>query len=405
LNISLFISKHIRSTRENTFTATIHKIAVASIAIGLAVMIISFLILAGFQTTVKEKIYSFGGHLQVTKYTLQSSYEESPVSTDVSIYQRPDTFAYVQHVQPFSFKAGLLKTKEQVHGVMLKGVSADYDFERFKPNMIEGDFIEFGKKSGSNDVVISQKIANLLELQLGDKVTMYFIQVPQRVRRLTITGIYQTSLEDFDEQVIIGDLALIQNLNDWDSTQVGGFEIFLEDASQIDEAEAQLFETLESDLYIEKITQKHMQTFEWLGLLDKNVVIFLGLILFVACFNMTSILLIMIMERTQMIGLLKALGANDWQIRNIFVYNGMYLIARGMLIGNLIGFGFGFLQDQFKLIPLDAENYYMDYVPIEWNLTMILLVNTLTFLLVSLILLVPTAIIARIQPVRAIRFD
>ena len=369
-------------------------------------MMVSFLILDGFRKEVKDKIYSFSGHLQVTKYSLDNSMQEEPISTNNPLYEHPERFAGVDHVQVFSHKAGLLKTEDEVLGAFLKGVSTDFDSTQFKRNIRRGQFIRFDSSGYSTDVLISQKVANTLRLDTGDNVRMYFIDPPNnRIRKLHVRGIYNTSIEEFDDQVIIGDIRMIQRLNNWPDSLVGGFEVFLTDSERVDQAEEALEGELDYSLFVEKISDKYVQIFEWLDLINNNVTVFLALILFVACFNIVSILLILIMERTQMIGILKALGAKDSQIRRIFTYNGMLLIARGMLIGNLIGIGFGLLQSRFKLIPLDPENYYMDFVPIEWNWLTIVLLNVLIFVVVGLVLGIPTLIISRIQPIKAIRFD
>lgn len=405
MNLAYFISKRINKSEANSFSGTIYKIAIASIAIGLAIMIISFLILGGFQTTIKDKIFSFGAHLQVTKYTFGNGYDENPISINTDIYQNPQNYDFIDHVQEFSYKAGLLKTEEEVQGVILKGIGKSFDTARFSKNVVDGSFIEFNDSAYSTEVMLSRKIANTLQLNVGEEVIIYFIQNPPRFRKLKVKGIYDTGLEDFDEKVIIGDIAMIQRLNDWPDTLVGGVEIFINDFDKIDQAEEKLFDLADYDLFVEKVSDKYIQIFDWLTLLNKNVVIFLTLILFVACFNMVSILLILIMERTPMIGILKALGASNGQIRKVFVFNGVNLILKGLVWGNLIGIGFGFLQYYFKIIPLDPENYYMSFVPIQWNWPMVLALNVLTFLMVSLVLIIPTMIISRIDPIKAIHFD
>ncbi len=406
LNLPYFISKKISKAESKSFSSTINKIAIASIAVGLAVMMISFLILDGFRQEVKDKIYSFSGHIQVTKYSLDNSMQEEPISVNNLLYQQPERFNDVSHVQVFSHKAGLLKTEDEVLGGFIKGVSTDFDSVQFKRNITRGQFIRFDSSSYSTDVLISQKIANTLLLDTGDNVLMYFIDPPNhRRRKLHIQGIYSTGIEEFDDQMVVGDIRMIQRLNNWPDTLVGGFEVFLTDSKQVDQAEEALQDQLDYSLFVEKVSEKYVQIFEWLDLINNNVVVFLALILFVACFNIVSILLILIMERTQMIGILKALGAKNSQIRRIFTYNGMLLIVKGMLIGNAIGIGFGLLQAHFKLIPLNPENYYMDFVPIEWNFLTILLLNLLTFVVVGLVLGIPTIVILRIDPIKAIRFD
>jgi len=410
LNLPYFISKKISKAENKSFSATINKIAVASIALGLATMLVSFLILGGFRSVITNKIFTFSGHIQVTKYSLDNSLQEEPISTSNPLIQNPSRFGFIDHVQVFGHTAGLLQTDSEVYGAFIKGIGSDYDSIRFKENLEEGDFIRFsGEEENasagySTDILISRNIANTLQLQVGDGVRILFID-PYRVRKLNVRGIYNTGIEEFDEQVIIGDLGLVQRINQWPDTLVGGVEIYLNDHQMMSQAGNVLQNELDYDLFVEKISDKYVQMFEWLALINNNVVIFLALILFVACFNIVSILLILIMERTQMIGVLKAVGATNGQIRKIFTYNGILLIVRGMVIGNLIGLGFGLLQYFLKVIPLDPENYYMDYVPIYWDVTAILALNLLTFVVVALVLNIPTAIILRINPIKAIRFD
>ena len=410
MNLPYFISKKISKAENKSFSATINKIAVASIALGLATMLVSFLILGGFRKVITNKIFTFSGHVQVTKYSLDNSLQEEPISINNPLIQNPEQYDFIEHVQVFGHTAGLLQTENEVYGVFIKGVSGNFDSIRFKNNLEEGNLIRFadsvGTSSGdySTDVLISRNIANTLQLKVGDDVRVLFVD-PYRVRKLNIRGIYNTGIEEFDEQVIIGDLGLVQRINQWPDSLVGGVEIYLKDYEMMAQAENRLQNELDYDLFVEKISDKYVQMFEWLDLINNNVVIFLGLILFVACFNIVSILLILIMERTQMIGILKAVGAKNRQIRKIFTYNGMLLIVRGMVIGNLIGLGFGLLQYFFKIIPLDPENYYMDHVPIYWDFVAILALNLLTFVVVALVLNIPTAIILRINPIKAIRFD
>jgi lipoprotein-releasing system permease protein len=405
LNLSYFISKRISGKDGNTFSNTIHKIAIASIGIGLAIMIISFLILKGFQLKIQEKIISFDGHLQVTKFTLSRSYEEDPISRDLALFNDYSDFKFIDHIQEFANKPGLLKANEEVEGVVLKGISETFDLRRFEPNITEGTFPDLKDESSSSDIMISRVIADKLSLSVGDETLIYFMQNPPRVRKLNISGIYETGMEDFDEKIILGDLRLVQRINNWPDSLVGGFQIFLKDYNKIDRYYDLLEDAVGYELYIEKISNKYAEIFDWLELLNRNVVIFLSLTLFVACFNMISILLILIMERTHMIGVLKSFGAPAKLIRRIFIYNGMWLIAKGMILGNFIGILFGFLQSRYQFLTLDAKNYYMEFVPISWDWSIIIFLNILTFTVVSMTLSVPTMIISRITPIKSIRFD
>ncbi|MBD8487485.1 ABC transporter permease [Echinicola sp. CAU 1574] len=406
MNLSYFIAKRISFKRTGGFTGTIHRIAVASIAIGLSILILSFLILGGFQEVVSSKVFSFTGHYQVHKFTSSNAYEDLPSSKNSNFYKKYHEYGFIGHVQEYAYKPGLLKGDEEVQGVLLKGIGKDFDQEVFSQSLKSGRFIQFAEDgSASNEILLSSKIADKLRLKVGEKIIMYFVQDPPRYRRFDIVGIYETYLEDFDDKVILGDIQTIRNLNGWENDMVGGFEVFLKNPNQIDEMEDELYGRIDYDLKIDKVTDKYIQIFDWLKLLNNNVYVFLGLILFVAAFNMVAILFILIMERTQMIGMLKAMGSTNRQIRRIFVWNGIRIIGRGLLIGNLIGLGICALQDWTKVIGLDPTNYYMSYVPIQWNWPIIISLNVLVLLVTTLVLFIPAMVISNVQPIKAIRFD
>jgi lipoprotein-releasing system permease protein len=412
LNLSYFISKRISRGQQEGFSSTIHKIAIASIGIGLGAAIVSFLIMNGFQETVKNRIYGFSGHLLITKFSMDNSVEEVPFDINFDVYNQQKEFDFIHHMQEYAHKAGLIKTNTEVLGVVLKGVGKSFDTTSFRTNMVEGRFINFPDSGYSNEIVLSKVIANKLSAKVGDAVTIHFFQNPPRFRRLKVTGIYETNLSEyFDGKVVMGDIRLIQRLNDWSDSIAGGIEIYLQDNVSVEEAQVKLENLLEKDMKknfdkdAETIREKYLQVFEWLDLLDRQVGILLVIILFVICVNMISIILILVMERTQMIGMLKAMGGSNGLIRSIFIYNGISLIAKGLLLGNLLGIGFCYLQYKFKIIPLNPEDYYMRFVPVSWHWDVILLLNLLTFLIVTSVLLLPTAIVARITPIKAIRFD
>jgi lipoprotein-releasing system permease protein len=408
LNISLFIARRIQRTQGKSFSSTVAQIGVAGIAIGIAIMIVSFAILGGFKTTIRQKIFSFGAHLQVSRFHMNRSFDENPISTNTELYTSYQQIPEISHIQVYSHKAGLLKTEEELSGVILKGVGKDFNFAVFQQNMVDGNFFSFPDTTYSSQIVISRKIANQLKLKIDESVLLYFIQNMQsrpRVRKLTVSGIYETGMEEFDESIVLGDIRLIQRLNDWNDTLVGGYEIYLGNFRDIDTAADKVFDLMDYDMQVEKVTDKYIQIFDWLSLLNRNVAIFLVLIFFVACFNMVAILLILIMERTQMVGVLKAVGASQEQVRKIFLWGGIRLVIKGLIWGNVIGIGFCALQYYTQLIPLDVEAYYMTTVPIDWDWLTIILLNAAVLLLVSLVLIIPTTIISRIQPVQAIRFD
>lgn len=409
MNLSYFISKRISREQRQGFASAIHNIAIASIGIGLAASIISFLVMHGFQETVKNKVYGFNGHMLVTKLTMSNSTEERPMNYYVEPYQHPEKYPFVQHMQELAHKPGLVKTKDdEVLGVLLKGVGKSYDVNAFRDNMVEGKFFNFPDSGYAHEVIISKIIAGKLKAKVGDNLVIHFFQNPIRSRKLTVSGIYETNLSEyFDSQVILGDIRMIQKLNDWSDSLAGGLEVFVRDTApeQVEADAFALSEAMDLDFNVELIRDKYMQVFEWLNLISRQVNILLFIILTVVCVNMISIILILVMERTQMIGMLKAMGATDRTIRFVFLYNGVNLLVKGLLLGNALALGLCFLQYQFKIIKLNAHDYYMSFVPIAWHWEVIAVLNLLTFLVVTIVLLIPTMVIARINPIKAIRFD
>lgn len=406
MNLSYFLARRISTGQRSGLASAIYAIAIATLSVGLAASIVAFLIMEGFQSAVKNRVYSFSANILVTKLTLSNSMEEQPISIHVPLFRDPSRYPNVRHVQEYSHKTGLIKSTDDVLGIVLKGVGRSFDQQSFTQNMVEGRFLNFPDSGYSREVVVSKVIANKLRLKTGDAITVHFFQDPPRFRRLTVAGIYETNLSDyFDNKFIIGDLRLIQRLNDWPDSVAGGLEVFVHDLNAIDETYNQIGESMDFDLLVEKVSDRYIQVFEWLGLVSRQVKILLGVILIVVCVNMISVVLILVMERTQMIGMLKALGSTERTIRSVFVYQGVNLMARGLLLGNAVGLGLCFLQDNFKIIGLNPRDYYMSYVPISWDWSMVLILNALMFAVVTLVLWIPTAIISRIAPIKAIRFD
>lgn len=406
MNLSYFIAKRISRQQKEGFSATIHKIAVASVSLGLAAAISAFLIMHGFQEAVKQKMYSFSGHLVVTTLSYNNSQEETPFYFNLDLYNKPQNFEGVRHVQEYAHKTGLLKTEEEILGVVIKGVSKRFDTLAFADTMIEGRFIHFPDSSVANEVVISKVIANKLKLKTGDELVVHFFQNPPRLRKLKVTGIYETNLSEyFDGKMIISDIRMVQRLNEWADSIAGGLEVFVNDIDKTEAIGDEIHNTIDYDLQVTSTAYKYQQVFEWLALINRQVNILLGIIITVICINMISIVLILVMERTQMIGMLKAMGATNKLVRSIFVNNGINLITRGLFWGNVLGLGFCYLQYQFRIIPLNAHDYYISYVPISWHWDVVILLNVLMFAVVSAVLLLPTMIISRINPIKAIKFD
>ena len=387
-----------------SFTHSVTRIATVSIALGIAVMIVSFSILHGFREQIQSKIFSFGAHLQLSRYDTNNSLEVAPIS-EPELRRQLTRYPQVASVQPFARKTAIIKTTDEVLGVVLKGVSEKHGPSAMRQNMVAGSFVQFADSAASQDIVISQKIADKLRLKVGSPALFYFIQQPPRVRKFRVSGIYQTGLDEFDEVYVLGDLRQIQELNAWPDSLVGGLEVRLRDFSRLDATFDQFYEQLPYEVRIEKITDQYAQLFDWLQLLNRNVIIFLILIIFVATFNMVATIFIMILERTKMIGILKAVGATDNQIREMFFFRGLSITLKGLVIGNVIALSFCALQYYFRIIPLDPENYYMDRVPVAWDPLVMVLLNAATLGASILSVLIPTYMIARIKPMVAIRFD
>jgi len=312
----------------------------------------------------------------------------------------------VDHVQEYAQKAGLIKTDDEVLGVVFKGVGKSFDVNRFKENMVEGEFLHLPDSGYAREILLSKTIADKLKIKTGDEIMVHFFQNPPRFRRLKVSGLYETNLSEyFDGKMIIGDIRLIKRLEDWADSVAGGLEVYVKDINHLDADMEFIGESMDYDLYIEKTSDTYIQVFEWLDLVSRQVVILLVIILVVVCVNIISVVLILVMERTQMVGMLKALGAKDRLVRSVFVYNGINLILKGLFFGNLLGLGLCYLQSKFHFIRLNAKDYYMSYVPIGWNWEAIVFLNILVFGIVTLVLLLPTAIVSRISPIKAIRFD
>ncbi|TAE40963.1 MAG: ABC transporter permease [Runella slithyformis] len=406
MNFPFFVARRIRQPYQATFSATVARVGTVSIALGVAVGIVAVSVLLGYKHTIYQKIFLFGSHIQVNKISLNQSLEESALPLHTPAYDDWKNVPNVRHRQAVAHKPCILKTPNELQGALLKGVGRDYDWAFLKQYMVAGRTIAFSDSGYSNDIILSKRIANSLKLAVGQSVILYFVQDPPRARKLRVVGLYETHVEEFDSRLILGDLALLQRLNNWGADSVGAYEYFVTDFDQLPATAQQIDAQLDTGARVQTITQNPLfrPLFDWLSLLDTNTVVLLVLVLFVACFNIVSVLLVMVMERTPMVGLFKTLGSPNAQIRRIFWYVGLQLAVRGLLIGNAVGLGLCWLQQQFKLIPLDPISYYMDTVPIWFDWRLIVLLNVGVFVLVGLILFIPTVIVGRIQPVQALVF-
>lgn len=408
MNTEFFIARHILSGRKDSFSRPIVRISVLSIALSIAVMIISVAMVTGFQTEIREKVIGFGAHIQISNFDSNNSYESTPLTINQPFYPSLQNEPGVKHIQVFAIKAGIIKTQENIEGVVLKGIGSDFDWSFFEDKIIEGKAFKVSDTGRTNDVLISNFHASRLKLKTGDDLIMYFIsegQTQPSVRKFKISGIFDTGLEEFDKTFVLGDIHHIQRINKWDSTMVGGFEVIIDDFSQLDEVTDRVYKAIGYDLNAKSIREMYPQIFDWLSFQDVNVAIIIIMMIFVAIINMISTLLIIIIEKTSMIGILKSLGTTNWSVRKIFLYNSAYLIGNGLLWGNLFAILICLLQMQFGILKLDPASYYVNTVPVNLNVTHLLMINGGTLVICLLVLIIPTFIITRISPVKAIRFD
>ncbi len=414
MKTGLFISKRLIRERSKgtSFSKPINTIAIIGIALGLAVMILALSILTGFKNEIRNKIVGFGGHIQVLNFDSNYSYETEPISSNHDFTEKLDKIKGFTNIQVFATKAGIIKIENNIQGVVLKGVGTDYDWSFFSKNLVEGDVLSLSDSIRSSSVLISGKVSEMLGLKLNDEFAMYFVQDPPRMRRFTVKGIYVTSIEEMDKIFVICDINQIRRLNGWENDQVSGFEILIDRFNEIDfmtfvVRDAIGYEVSEDQqqLKVTNIRIKYPQIFDWLNFQDTNVIIILVLMLLVAGFNMISGLLILILEKTNMIGILKALGSEDNLIRTVFMYQSMYLIGKGLLWGNLTGITIALLQKHFEFISLNPSSYYLTTVPINLDILHILLLNAGSMAVIVVMLVIPSKLISRITPVKAIKFD
>ncbi len=415
MNLAYFIAKRIHYDKseggENVSRPAI-RIATSGIAVGLAVMIISVAVVIGFKHQIRDKVIGFGSHIQISNFDSNVTYETKPIAFSDSLIAAINDKPGVMATARMATKPAVIKTDSAFQAVVMKGVGAEYDWRFFAKNMLEGDTLSLSDSVRSNDILISTTIANQLELKLGDSFVAYFIQDGARARKFNIKGIYQTDFVDYDQIFIVGDLSHVQRLNDWKPDQVSGLEIMVEDYNELDDVSDEVFYALQGksdaygdQYYVRSIKDLNPQIFSWLELLDLNVWVILILMSLVAAFTMISGLLIIILERTSMIGILKAMGYSNWGIRKVFLYVSAFITLKGLLWGNVIGVGFCLIQKHFKLLSLDPAMYYLDSVPVELNLLYVVLLNVAAGLIALLVLIGPSYVISKISPSKSIKFE
>ncbi|WP_299336944.1 FtsX-like permease family protein [uncultured Psychroserpens sp.] len=412
MNYELFIAKRIIGSKayKSSVSAPIIKIGIAAITIGIIVMLIAIATGLGLQKKVREKVVAFNGHVTINNYNNNASNESiAPISIDQDFYPEFKTVEGIKHIQAVATKFGVIRTETDFEGIVLKGVGADYDWSYVNDFLVDGTLPNYEGKL-SNEVVVSSYLANRLGFQVGDYFETVFSkesieQLPFQ-RRFKVVGIFNSGFNDIDKTFMIGDISHIQRMNKWKKDQVGNFEVYLDDFTELEEKEQDIRDYTPSLLDTQTIEEKFETTFEWIKIFDNNTYGIIAIMIIVAGINMITALLVLILERTQMIGILKALGSSSWSIRKVFLYNATYLICLGLFWGNLIGLALLFIQQKFGILKFpDPEQYYVSIIPVHIGLDYILLLNIGTFIACLLMLLIPSIIITKISPVKAIRFE
>lgn len=411
MNLELFIARRLlQGKQEKAVSVPIVRVALAGIALGVCVMLLSILVITGFKNEITTKLSGFMAHLNVTAYECDDSYAGSEIVLNDSLLSAVQTLPGIRQVYAYVNKPAILKKGDEIHGIVLRGLDSLYDASFYEAHLKEGEWPDFHSPEPSSELLVSAAVASILELKVGDKVTAHFVQDPPRVRRFVVKGIYDTGFKEYDEMVAICDRRHLQRLNGWSSEEVSGLAVELLDMQRIPEAEIELKDRLpmetESDAYrITTLRENAPQVFDWLNLLNMNVWIILILIVVVAGFNMVSGLLILILDKTSFIGIMKALGYRSIRLRRLFLYIAVGLIGKGLLVGNILALFLGALQACFSILRLDPTTYYMDTVPIHFDWMYIILLDIGVWVVSSLMLIIPTLLIARIRPIKAIRFE
>lgn len=407
MNIERFIAFRIikgKTGNKNKLSGPLYRISVLAIALSIAVMIISLAVLDGFQHEITNKVIGFGAHIQLSKYDNNNSFEPQPISVNEEYLDQLSKIDGVTKRSLYAIKAGIIKTSDEMEGVILKGVGKDFENTFFEKNLVAGKMFKVKSKLKNDSILISKNIAQKLHFKVNDKVIVYFIQNPARVRKFIVAGIYNTGLEDFDNKYLLCDVRHIQKLNNWDSTQFAGIEVSINDFNKLDAITAQINEIIPTDWLASSIREQFPQLFDWLRLQDINVQVILILMTLVATVNIVTALIILILESTRLIGILKALGMSNKQLQKIFLYQIAVIVGKGLFYGNVTAITLCLLQYKLHFLSLDETSYYISYVPIQMNWVLVLMVNVSTFVVCTISLLIPSGIVAKIAPVKAIRY-
>jgi len=411
VNFEFFTARRIIASKDykSSVSAPIIKIAIVAIALGMVIMMVSIATGVGLQKKIREKVSAFNGDIIISKFDNNNSNDSQiPISKKQDFYPNFTQVEGIDHIQITASKGGILRTETDFEGIVVKGVGPDYNWTYFKEYLTEGNLPNY-EGDLNDEVLISSYLASRLQLALGDRINAFFLDEESerkvRSRGFTIVGIYDSGFQQFDEQYVLADIRHIQRLNRWNDDQIGAFELFVSDFDRIREIGYQVYDATDPTLDVITIRDQYYSIFEWLDLFDFNIVLIIGIMILIAGINMITALLVLILERTQMIGILKALGTSDWSIRKIFLYNAGYIICVGLFFGNLVGLALLLLQKYGKYITLNPETYYVTEAPIYLDFGYILLLNIGTLILCLLMLMIPSYLVSKISPVKAIRFE
>ena len=409
MNLELFIAKRLALGDKKSFSRFIIRIAMVAIALSVAVMIVSTCMVSGFSKEIKERIFGFWGEIHITNFDNNESFETTPIKKEQVFLDKIRKANDVRNVAPFIIKAGILKTKSEIEGIALKGVDKDYDWKTIQTYLKEGSILSFKDTIASKDILISKSTAKRINLKVGDNVIAYFIRkdlVAPLGRKLKVCGIFHTGLEEYDKQYTLVDIQLLRELNQWKANEVAGYEVRLKNMDRMDAFKDSIYyKYVDQSVNAQTMKEINRNIFEWLDLQKINEYLILGFMVLVAMLNMITALIILILDRTNMIGILKSLGANNKSITKVFIYNAAYIILNGLFWGNILGLGICLMQHYTGFIKLNEENYYLSVAPVYFNIWAIVLINIGTLLICTVILLLPTRLISRISPMKAIRFE
>jgi len=405
LNTEYFIARRIAIKSERTFSKLIVRIAIAGVMLSLAVMMLSVAIIKGFKTEIQEKVRGFVGDVRIFKLDLNNSFELTPFVASPKTLSDLKKNKDIAYFQPYATKPAIISANDEVEGINFKGIDANYNWDYISKHLVSGRIINFADSAkATKEILISSFTANRLKLKTGDNFIMYFVQNPPRKRPFKIVGIYNIGVEEIDKSFVLGDINIIRRLNNWQPNEIGGIEIKLKDFGRLQSASDKIYSTMEINLKSESVKEYFPNIFTWLSLLDVNTRVLLILMMIVGVINMITALLIMILERTNMIGMLKAFGMTDYSIMKIFLYNALYLVGIGLVLGNILGLGLAFIQQYTHVFKLNQGSYYLSYVPVELHVTDILLLNAATIVICFTVLILPSLLVSRVSPLKAIRF-